>query len=172
MGKRITRDEFDDILRKGRPWAETEAELWSRIQEAQVYEPMSRAEVLSALDESLGDSVRIFSDRELDAIRALTVQQGFVVDWSEAPDYAVRAAVVWSAQDGPWHTEFHSIPRPAPKMRQKTEMEKAESWIEWKIRTHGDNEIDARESLIRRLLEGKTIDDLCRAAGIPLETTE
>lgn len=102
----------------------------------------------------------------------LTVQQGFVVDWSKAPKDAEGVAIIWNgvgygcACYSQIETDTNSaliefIPRPAPKMRQKTREEKI-SGIVAKI---GDNGMLWEYS-------DEVVDYICRAAGIPLETEE
>lgn len=176
MGKRITREELDEILGKNSPWEEIDAELWSRIQEAQSSEPMS----LNDIDKFLSDAgvEWVEFETKLDGkkpglrplsqlIQPLTVQQGFVPDWSKA-GAGVRGYVCrW------WYKDtFSSIDagefffqRPAPKTRQKTREERVNSIIN----TMGG---DLASYALTSKLSDSTIDDLCRAAGIPLETTE
>lgn len=55
-------------------------------------------------------------------IQPLTVQQGFVPDWSKAPDTVDWIDICWAP--GHYREGFLSIPRPAPKTRERTAREK------------------------------------------------
>lgn len=94
------------------------------------------------------------------AIQPLTVQQGFVPDWPKAPEYANSVKWHWSRD-----TDGGNVisTRPAPKMRQKTREEK--------IADLRSNAVIMNWPTIGQLKDD-TIDDLCRAASIPLETEE
>lgn len=101
-------------------------------------------------------------------IQPLTVQQGPLVDWSKAQYDGVKGVTwqyVYQTEEEMKHELGAGydgyIPRPAPKMRQKTREEKI-SGIVAKI---GDNGMLWEYS-------DEVIDQICRAADIPLETPE
>lgn len=179
---KITRDEFLDVfLDYLNTFDATERStirnrLWSRIQEVQPSEPMSLGEI----ERHVCEVLLVGQENLWEAIQPLTVKQGFVPDWSKAPTrnkkLPDKAAVFWYWDDGgiASGTAIHHWHRPAPKMRPKTGFEKISAWTEWKKAQRKANHFTdspyyASQLLAEELVEGKSIDDLCRAAGIPLE---
>lgn len=135
-------------------------------------EPMSveeiRGKVLSWCRANSQAEIRDDDIAELvEIVQPLTVQQGFVPDWSKAPEWANCVSLYWARMHGSdrsFHGEailFDNIPRPAPKMRQKTREEKVAEIVA-KI---GDNGMLWEYS-------DEVVDYICRAAGIPIEVAE
>lgn len=175
--KQITGEEFNELVTRIDVMAKNESykeALWSRIQEVQSSEPMSVEQIENAIyQKALARGVDKFAkpgtmdfgrwikDYLIPAIIPLTVQQGFVPDWSKAPEWATSIVMLWSRQDEPWGcgpTEFNRIPRPVPKMRPKTRKEKVQA-----IRGSGMF-LDVDK------LKESTLDDLLSVKGISLET--
>lgn len=101
-------------------------------------------------------------------IQPLTAQQGFVPDWSKAPDTADRIDICWAS--GHYREGFHSIPRPTPKTGEKTAQQLAKEYVDKMV--GGGNRADAYLILVEKLHNGEKLDDLCTAVGISLTVTE
>lgn len=180
MGK-ITREEYDKYIFQeatSNLRGAAHKALWSRIQEAQSSEPMSVDQIepvlRKAFQDKFGPSQPTTDWMDLlhkmaKAVAPLTVQQGFVPDWSKAE--AGHVGIVLYFTEWPEITYGHAhglagyIRRPAPRMRQKTRDEKVHDL--YKPYGAQDWSIGMTDALAE-----STIDDLCRAAGIPLEVPE
>lgn len=110
-------------------------------------------------------------------IQPLTRRQGFVPDWSKAPEWANCVSLYWARMHGSDRSfegeavMFDAIPRPAPKMREMSAFEKVFAYTVWKSKKRAeagyeDSPYYSSNLLAIELAEGKTIDELCKAAGI------
>lgn len=185
--KKITREEFNelvtriDVMAKNEAYKET---LWSRIQEAQSSEPMSREDIATAIKDAHTDLKEWYPGTSY--IESLSkLLHGKIIDARVAGlsvnDHmeAISKLIQWN--DRPWATglklgymtkdimptndriadPFCTVPRPAPKMRPKTDKELVDELEHW--RTHGRT--------FRTLpLSRETMELFCRDAGISLET--
>lgn len=165
---KITREEFEFHR-----CAKDAKYLWSRIQEAQSSEPMSLDKIGRMLQDELKTKFpfkfdRFESEEWIGAILAmaktvqpLTVQQGFVVDWLKAPEWATEWDGCWFGnvvEDGgrQFKRTWITIPRPTDNTKPKTTGEKRNDLID----------------AIMNMTSPDEIDELCKVAGIPLETTK
>lgn len=182
---KITREEFENCVTYNKS-----EYLWSRIQEAQSSETMDYSElrqrILNRVEQWSNTNIGTIADAVAQEVLPLTVQQGFVPDWSKAPkvdgELPDKAAVFWYWDLGgvKKYPAFQHWHRPAPKMRQKTDEQLLENLVESYFKTDGkaglaehDTRLaDAWAKVAREMVAGKSIQDLCRAAGIPLEVPE
>lgn len=115
------------------------------------------------------------SIRLAEEIQPLTVQQGFVPEWSKAPLRATEWACgflkgpEWCDED----TVIY-IPRPSPKTREKDRDELLEEFQMDISKKFGwiPNGNTVWQFIAEELADGKPLKDLCRAAGISLTVTE
>lgn len=187
--KKITREQFKNYLSdiyvshdaKSR---KVEQELWHHIQSLQ--DELDRKELMSV--EDLADMVELKqygfmkstmrSDIEdvCRILQPLTVQQGFVPDWSVAPHWALQFVGHWAVNielSDKWHGEF-VIPRPTPPKvkRERMATEKTSDLVRHYKKTLGLDRILSLDKIIEELDSGKTLSDLCTAAGIDLFVEE
>lgn len=171
--KKITREEFDRLYRV--PLGADE--LWTRIQEAQCSEPMNVDQIEPVLRKVFQDKFGSSQPttewmdclyKMAKAVAPLTVQQGFVPDWSKAPEGTVGCVAFFTGSvEAYWKPgatgcdNVTFIPRPAPKTRERTHQEKVHELMK-KIT------IDPVFQSVNKEL----VDNLCRAAGISLTVTE
>ncbi len=179
--KNITREEFERLVFEltGRNVLNASAEMfWSRIQEAQSSEPMSVDQIEPVLrkvfQDKFGSSQPTtewmdFLYKMAKDVAPLTVQQGFIPDWSKAQYDGVKGVTwcfVYETEEeisGDMAHGYESydgyIPRPTPKTRERTRDDKIAKLVELGYVINARMLNGAKDS---------TIDDLCTASGISL----
>lgn len=109
----------------------------------------------------------------IDALQEeLESEQGFVVDWDEAPEWADEVSIMW--HNGYSAELIETIPRPTPPKatRARTNVELCNAWIAEQYHDQEMEEAKAWELLAINLADGCKIADLCTADGISLTVLE
>ncbi len=181
---KITREEFKKFTNElytgiSVGWPAFFDRFWSRIQEVQSSEPMSVDQIEPYLRMAFCDKFGMAQPttewmdallKMAKAVQPLTVQQGFVVDWSKAPSWAQGVRIIFDdgqawiggpegkcfPPQGRWFKTIEYHNRPTPKATPRTTGEKCADLIH----------------RITTMLDPDEIDELCKAAGIPIEVTE
>lgn len=117
-------------------------------------------------------------------LEALEGGQGFVVTndmWEDCPTDTIGWQPVWVVKDFseggvirlPMNVNAY-IPRPLPPKvtREFTSEQKVERLLHKRMASTNGTLADIWASIARDLADGKPLDDLCTAAGIPITTEE
>lgn len=162
-GSELTREEFRQLI-KELGWNGTYDYLEANLSTDRS-EPMSLEEIEKVVCDASYDILRPGDDVAVSiakAVQPLTVKQGFVPDWSKAPEWANGVRIEWStcpptADGRMWITDL-----PRPKVKRMRTREEKEIAVGNKLNIYG----------ICTMLSDSSLDDLCRAANISLEVEE
>lgn len=155
---------------------------WSRIQEAQSSEPMSWEDVEDIIKPLMTKEQYAMNDFEgvrhsaivAKGIAPYTSKQGFIPDWSKAPEWCVGWRPTWERRGvvAPWVvTPFEYcagpfVPRPTPKTRERTVEELIAAWVS---EYNKKNNTDAGAFHLSKLLaSGHSLKWLCETDNISL----